>query len=161
MGKPEIIGYQHDPDNWSAPQLPEMTFAGGEIWVYRGGTPVRRIEPHELDGFMRYHGYKRVYRERQFHAWPAFGGYRLRCKECDRTGLIGGDVLPHDYASKHQCTPRYGTAEIVQCGSTIGAHTASSASLAVQLPDDDDLPCTHEITWMGSCVACSHEVDEW
>jgi hypothetical protein len=98
VGKPEIIGYQADPGNWSAPRLPEMTFDPDGVWV-SGETGVRELV-EDVDGFMRYHGYKRVYKPRNFRATARFGGYRFHCKECDTTTLTSG-YLPHDFAELH------------------------------------------------------------
>lgn len=161
MGKPEIIGYRH-PDGREL--TPSDSVYGGWVDQRHGRVYSVAGPPRATRQRVKQLGFKPIYRERAFHAWPAFGGYRVRCKTCGRIGLIGGDILPHDYAARHECVPRYGTATVVESGSTVVASGGTgSANLAMQLPerDDDDLPCTHEGTWMGKCVACSHEVDEW
>lgn len=111
MGKPEIIGYETDHSRaWDCPETPEITFdaegisipwtaldAHGNFFTYQ-----RYLKEYEIDPFMRKHGMKRVYKERPFRAWPAFGGYRVLCKRCD-TITLTGNVFPHDTASRHQC----------------------------------------------------------
>jgi hypothetical protein len=109
MGKPEIIGYQNDPDNWDTPELPEMTFDVDGVsipwWEIddRTGMPfktTRRIEPDALDGFMRHHGMKRVYKPREFRADAiGNGNYGLYCKTCGIYAETG--LLPHDAAKLH------------------------------------------------------------
>jgi len=98
VGKPEIIGYQHNPDNWSAPRLPDMTIDSDGFWVERPGGVRRLVE--DVDGFMRYHGYKRVYKPRENRAKPYRNGYRGYCKTCDITWYTDNQ-LPHDYAITH------------------------------------------------------------
>ena len=98
MGKPEIIGYRADPDNWSAPRLPEMTFDPDGMWV-DGPAGVRELIEDE-DAFYRYHGYKRVYKPRNFSAHPRNnGGHYVHCKTCGGTSWTV--LLPHDYAVMH------------------------------------------------------------
>jgi hypothetical protein len=109
MGKPKIIGYESDPNNWHAPRLPELTFdsEGMSIpWVWHDsqGRPVEvqhYLTPKESHELMIRCGLKPVYAERPFRAVPAFGGWRLYCKWCDTTTLLGGDLLPHDAAEVH------------------------------------------------------------
>lgn len=109
--KPEIIGYQTDPNNWWAvPYIPEITMDSEGISVPepswdrfgRMHEEQRYLQPDEVDAFMRHHGMKRMYRDRQFHASPVHGGYRLRCRKCDKTTLTAG-YLPHDAALLHRC----------------------------------------------------------
>jgi len=99
MGKPEIIGYQADPLNWSAPSLPSISIDADGLWVERNGTR-RHLPPESVDEFYLRHGYKRVYKPREFHAKPAYGGYRIHCRTCDTTTLTSG-YLPHDSAKMH------------------------------------------------------------
>jgi hypothetical protein len=104
MGKPETIGYQNDPDNWSAPRLPDMAIDSDGFWIERPGGVREPVE--DVDGFMRYHGYKRVYKPRNFRAVRETSGYHVYCKTCDDTSWTG--IPPHDYAVWH--TSRYHTA---------------------------------------------------
>jgi hypothetical protein len=109
MGKPEIIGYQNDPDNWDTPELPEMTFDSDGVSIpwweidSRTGMPfktARRIEPDAMDSFMRYHGYKRVYKPREFRADPlGDGSYGVYCSTC--VCYFQTELLPHDAAKLH------------------------------------------------------------
>jgi hypothetical protein len=98
VGKPEIIGYQSDPLNWSAPRLPDMTFDLDGFWI-DGPTGVRELVK-DVDGFMRYHGMKRVYKPREFRADRiGNGNYGLYCKTCGIYAETG--LLPHDAAELH------------------------------------------------------------
>jgi hypothetical protein len=112
MGKPEIIGYEPDPDRyWSSPSQPEMTFDSDGIsipWQYIGsdGRPFeapRYLTNTEVDQLMRECGMKRVYKERRMKAYAAHGGYRLYCKNCMTTTLTNAEKLPHDTAIAHRC----------------------------------------------------------
>lgn len=111
MTKPEIIGYQTDPDRWWAmPQAPEITMDSDGIsvprpyWDRNGGMyeEQRYLDSDEVDRFMRDHGMKRIYRDRQFHAKPKYGGYLLYCRTCETNTLTSG-YLPHDSALRHRC----------------------------------------------------------
>jgi hypothetical protein len=108
VGKPEIIGYRADPDNWSAPELPEMTidsegFQVPCISIGYDGKPfedTRYLGEDEIDGYMRHHGYKRVYKPRNFRADSIGNGdYGLYCKTCGIYAETG--LLPHDAAKLH------------------------------------------------------------
>lgn len=108
MGKPEIIGWTSDPDNWSAPQLPEMTFDSNGvsipcIGIDDHGDPyetTRYLGEDELDGFMRHHGYKRVYKPRNFRAKRRSDGYSVYCGVCNDSAYTDRH-LPHDFAKIH------------------------------------------------------------
>jgi hypothetical protein len=109
MGKPEIIGYQIDPERrWSVPRMPDITYDSDGIQIPcigidNHGEPfetTRYLGDDEIDGFMRHHGMKRVYKPREFRAKPAYGGYRIHCKTCGTTTLTSG-YLPHDSARMH------------------------------------------------------------
>jgi hypothetical protein len=110
MGKPEIIGYQTDPDNWSAPRMPDITYDSDGIQIpcisigYDGKPyeDTRYLGEDEIDGFMRHHGMKRVYKPREFHAGSAGedGSYRVHCKTC-AIDFIAVNMLPHDAAKLH------------------------------------------------------------
>lgn len=116
MSKPEIIGYQTDPDNWwAAPVSPEITIDSEGIsvphpyWDTHGRLyeEPRYLQPDEVDAFMRHHGMKRVYRERRYRATPTHDGYRLNgwklyCKHC-QTATMSTEKLPHDLALSHRC----------------------------------------------------------
>jgi len=104
MGKPEIIGYRADPDNWSAPRLPEMTFDPDGMWV-DGPAGVRELIEDE-DAFYRYHGYKRAYKPREFRAEWRHGGYRVHCKTCGTSSLYAG-YLPLDAVRDHAESDRH------------------------------------------------------
>lgn len=116
MGKPEIIGYQTDPDRWWAvPYMPEVTMDSEGISVPepswdrcgRMHEEQRYLQPDEVDAFMLHHGMKRVYRERRYRATPTHDGYRLNgwklyCKRCE-TATMSTEKLPHDLALAHRC----------------------------------------------------------
>lgn len=78
MTGPEIIGYETDNVRvWSSPPMPEDVRINAEgIWIPTieigfDGRPYedeRKLGLEEIDGFMRYYGMKRVYRERDFKA---------------------------------------------------------------------------------------------
>jgi len=100
MGKPEIIGYQADPLNWSAPTLPDIAIDSDGLWVERPGSR-RYIPPEDVDALYRSHGWKRVYKPREFHARAVDnGGYLMHCKTCG-ADFAAGDMLPHDVAKLH------------------------------------------------------------
>ena len=112
MTKPEIIGYQTDPDNWwAAPLAPDITMDSSGIsvpepsWDRSGRMheEQRYLQPDEVDAFMRHHGMKRVYKPHNFHAEPVHGGYRVYCKRCETATLTNAEVLPHDLALRHRC----------------------------------------------------------
>jgi hypothetical protein len=105
MGKPEIIGYQTDPNATREEQehaeLYEYGIDGGELYLRRNGSDVKHYKQSEdWDVWMRWLGMKRVYKPREFHAKPAHGGYRILCKTCGTTTLTSG-YLPHDSAKMH------------------------------------------------------------
>lgn len=112
MTRPEIIGYQTDPDNWWAmPQAPEITMDSEGIsvpepsWDRSGRMheQQRYLQPDEVDAFMRHHGMKRVYRDRRFRAKPlGYGDYELHCRKCGKTTETV-NILPHDAATRHRC----------------------------------------------------------
>lgn len=116
MGKPEIIGYQTDPDRWWAmPQAPEITMDSEGIsvprpyWDRNGRMyeEQRYLAHEEVDAFMRAHGMKRVYRPRPYRATPTHDGYRLNgwklyCTRCQRA-TMSTEKLPHDLAVGHRC----------------------------------------------------------
>lgn len=99
MGKPEIIGYQSDPNNWSAPPMPSIAIDPDGLWVERPGSR-RYVPPDEVDNLYRSHGWKRVYKPRKFHADViGNGNYGLFCKFC---GIYAEtELLPHDAAKLH------------------------------------------------------------
>lgn len=114
MGKPEITGYQTDPDNWwAAPVSPEITIDSEGIsvphpyWDTHGRLyeEPRYLQPDEVDAFMRHHGMKRIYKRRNFHAKPlGNGGYLIHCLRCSAaTETV--NILPHDAALQHRCAP--------------------------------------------------------
>jgi hypothetical protein len=108
MGKPEIIGYQNDPNNWSAPRLPDMAIDSDGFWIERPGGVRRLVE--DVDGFMRHHGYKRVYKPREFHAVPGgYGEYYVYCKTCPTH--FATTLLPHDAAKLHTKVKHHHSAE--------------------------------------------------
>lgn len=112
MSKPVITGYETDPDRWwTAPDIPELKIDSDGTWEW--ATQVgfngelyedwRLIPPETLDHFMRFHGMKRVYQPRNFHAVQVKDepdAYRIRCRKCDTTTLAVG-ALPHDVARRH------------------------------------------------------------
>lgn len=112
MGKPKIIGYKTNHAlTYGTPRLPDMTFDSDGIsipWSYidnhgnRFEAP-RYLTDTEVDQMMRECGMKRIYEERPFRAWPAFGGYQTYCKRCKTTTHTGTDHLPHDVATRHRC----------------------------------------------------------
>lgn len=111
MGKPKIIGYKTNYElTYSTPNLPEMTFDSDGVsilWTYLDSDghvfqAPRYLTNTEVDQMMRECGMKPIYEERQFRAWPAFGGYRVFCRRCKTTTLTGGQ-FPHDTASRHRC----------------------------------------------------------
>ncbi|NLG62754.1 MAG: hypothetical protein GX539_10955 [Candidatus Cloacimonetes bacterium] len=111
MSKPQIIGYEVDPAQvWTAPPMPEIQMDKEGISIPAIGIDDhgdsfearRYLGADEIDGFMRFHGMKRVYQARQFHAKRAYGGYRLHCRTCKETTLTSG-YLPHDAALRHRC----------------------------------------------------------
>lgn len=112
MSKPEIIGYQTDPDNWwAAPQSPEITFDSQGIsvprpyWDAQGRLyeEPQYLQPDEVDAFMRHHGMKRLYKPRDFFAEPlGEGDYSLHCRKCGKTTQTV-KILPHDAALRHRC----------------------------------------------------------
>lgn len=114
MSKPEIIGYETDPDQyWTAPRMPELKVDGDGTWewamhVGHDGELYedwRLIPPGALDHFMRFHGMKRVYEPRQFHATRTGIGWRLKCRNCNLSALTYDEqgIRPHGLAEVHQC----------------------------------------------------------
>lgn len=109
MGKPEIIGYQTDHERiWSTPRMPDITYDSTGISVpclsigYDGKPyeDTRYLADDEVDGFMRHHGMKRVYKPREFRADSiGNGNYGLYCKTCSIYAETG--LLPHDAAKLH------------------------------------------------------------
>jgi hypothetical protein len=106
MGKPEIIGFEHDPNRseWKDAPFEWITDAitGRELFS-RGGYPMRELTYDNRVEVWRGFGFRPTYKPRPFRAWPAFGGYRVYCKRCKTTTHIGVDHLPHDTASAHRC----------------------------------------------------------
>jgi hypothetical protein len=97
VGKPEIIGYRHEDghvltksacvrDGW-ADERHGVLWAAGSL--------------RSTDALVRKHGYKRVYKPREFHARAVGqGGYLMHCTTCD-IDFAAGDMLPHDVAKLH------------------------------------------------------------
>jgi hypothetical protein len=117
VSKPEITGYESTPTDWSSPPMPMITIDSEGTWVpYMAVGPdgrpyesTRLLDPSEIDGYMRYHGWKRVYRERPMRAIIAEGGYRMYCKLCVSYLVLAAGYLPHDYAAQHLTDLHEGT----------------------------------------------------
>jgi hypothetical protein len=100
MGKPEIMGYQTDPANWSAPPMPAIAIDSDGAWMESLSGMRTPIE--DVDAFYRYHGWKRVYKPREFRASPRDSGYEIKCNTCGTVSwAIGYRQLPHDWAVTH------------------------------------------------------------
>ena len=88
--------------------MPEITYDSDGIQIpcigidYHGEPfeTTRYLGEDEIDGFMRHHGMKRVYKPRNFHADKiGNGNYGLYCKTCGIYAETG--LLPHDAAKLH------------------------------------------------------------
>lgn len=174
MGKPEIIGWEPDPNASPESQalwgLYDIGKDAGGWYFQRSGMGSRLHLPiaSERAVMMRWLGMKPVYREREFRFVPDASGHQVTCKTCGETSWTG--ILPHDYARWHSRRyhgPKYAVSDTQgPMGSTLGLEPGKLApQLVVQLEpepevEDDDLPCPHEITWMGSCVGCGFAIPE-
>ncbi len=111
MSKPQIIGYETDP-NATNEQLSEAEFwdiHGVGVWMEARmrSWPYSTVEINDDNRteFFRAIGFRPVYQERNFRAeLRNSGGYDLHCRRCNtwETFTGRGPSGPHDMAAFHE-----------------------------------------------------------
>jgi len=108
MGKPEIIGFEHDPESlWPVDAPYEWTTdttTGRETFT-RGGYPFYGMDDTNRVAVWKRFGFRPVYKTRNFHAryetGRSKGWLSVTCRTCNQTTATHTGYLPHDVAMRH------------------------------------------------------------